>query len=209
MALPRLLPIALLTALAVAVAAPAASAHTAVFSADNKVRGSVGLLNEPTSTYAVTGLDVCFTQNTAASPRPAINVANPGDFAATLKAPSGATFTAAVEVPFGKPNCLTFEDPLVLTEPGQYLVDLSGRINGTTIDVKDIKAGGNVTARDDITFPAKVASDEELQDRIASLESKVAALQAEKSSDKKGAPAPIGALTFVLLAVLAAGRRLR
>jgi hypothetical protein len=207
----RLSPIALLTALALLLAVPAASAHTAVFSDDDKVRGSVGLLNEPVSTYAVTGLDVCFTENTAA-PRAPIDGIDAADFTATLRSPSGASHTAALEIPFGKANCLTFETPLVLTEEGQYLVDLQGTLNGTTIDVKDIKAGGEVIAREEITFPAQVSSDETLQERIRLLESKVEALQDEESGGddgEKGAPAPVAAMTFVLLAVLAAVRRLR
>jgi hypothetical protein len=209
MAHPRLLPIVLLTALAVTLATPAASAHTAIFSDDDKVRGSVGLLNEPVSTYAVTGLDVCFTQNSAA-PRAPIAVSDAEAFTATLRSPSGETHSAPLEIPFGRANCLTFETPLVLTEPGQYLVDLTGSINGTTFDVKDIKAGGEVVAREEITFPAEVAGDKELQDRIAALESKVEALQDDESGDdEKGAPAPVAAMTFLLLAVLAAVRRLR
>lgn len=200
MAPARLVRLALLTALAVALAAPAATAHTAVFSADNKVRGSVGLLNEPVSTYAVTGLDLCFSQNTGA-PRAPVNVTDAGDFSATLRSPSGAAHSVALEVPFGKPNCLTFETPLVLTEPGQYLVDLAGSINGTTFDVKDVKAGGEVIAREEITFPATVASDEDLEARIAALEA--------AGDDDKGIPAPAAALTFLLLAMLAAARRLR
>ena len=208
MAAPRLLRTALLTALVLVVAAPAASAHSAVFSADEKVRGSIGLLNEPTSTYAVTGLDACFTQNTAASPRPPINIPDADndnkpdaetDFQATLTSPSGQVFEAPLEIPFGRDNCVTFEDPLVLTEPGQYLVDIFGRINGTVIDAKGVKAGGEVIAREEITFPAKVTSDEDLEARIAALE----------ADSEKGIPAPAAALTFAVLAVLAAVRRLR
>ena len=200
MARPSLLPIALLTALAVALAAPAATAHTTVFSADERVRGSIGLLNEPVSTYAVTGLDVCFSQNTAA-PRAPVDVADPADFTATLRSPNGETHSVAVEVPFGRPNCLTFETPLVLTEPGQYHVDLTGSINGTTLDVKDAKAGGEVIPREEITFPATVSSDEDLEARIAALE--------VADDDERGIPAPAAALVFVLLAGLAAVRRLR
>lgn len=204
----RPLPVVLIAALALAVAAPAASAHTAIFSADNRVRGSVGLLNEPTSTYAVTGLDVCFTQNTAA-PRAPVDVVA-ANFTATLTAPSGAAHQAPLEVPFGKPNCLTFEDPMVLTEPGQYLVDLTGTLNGTTVSVTDVKAGSEVIAREEITFPATVASDEILEERIRLLENKVEALQGEAGDGgERGAPAPVAALTFVLLAALAAVRRLR
>lgn len=207
MALSRLASLGLLTALAVALLAPMAAAHTAVYSADNRVRGSIGLLNEPVSTYAVTGLDVCFSENTAA-PRAPIAIANPGDFTATLKSPSGKTHTATLEVPFGRANCLTFEHPMVLTEPGQYLVDLSGILNGTTIDVTDIKAGGEVIDRGEITFPEALASDAEMQQRITALEAKVASLEAD-GGDGRGIPAPAAALTFVLLAVLAATRRLR
>jgi hypothetical protein len=198
MALPRHSQLALLAALALALAAPAASAHTAVFSADEKVRGSIGLLNEPVSTYAVTGLDVCFSENTGA-PRAPVAVADAADFTVTLRAPSGAVHSAAVEVPFGRPNCLTFETPLVLTEPGQYLVDLSGSINGTTFDVKGVNAGGKVLPRENITFPDTVSSDADLEARIAALE----------AASDKGIPAPAAALTFALLAVLAAVRRLR
>jgi hypothetical protein len=184
MAAARLLRTALLTAFLLALA-------------DERVRGSVGLLNEPVSTYAVTGLDVCFSQNTAA-PRKAVNVTDPSAFTVTLRSPSGETHAAAVEVPFGRPNCLVFDRPLVLTEPGQYLVDLVGSINGTTFDVKDIEAGGEVIAREQITFPTRVSSDEDLEARIAALE----------ADGEKGIPAPAAALTFALLAVLAAVRRL-
>jgi hypothetical protein len=127
-----------------------------------------------------------------------------------LTAPSGANHTAALVVPSGRTNCLTFARQLVLTEPGQYLVALSGVLNGTTIDVTGVNAGGVVIDRAELTFPATVASDAELQDRIAALESKVATLEAGGSGDgEKGAPAPAAALTLVLLAVLAAARRLR
>jgi hypothetical protein len=213
MARARLTSALLLTALAVALLAPVASAHTEVFSADHRVRGSVGLLNEPVSTYAVTGLDVCFTHATAAPRAPLPKgIVNPGNFTATLTSPSGKTHTALLEVPFGRDNCLTFEDPLVLTEPGQYLMKMSGLLNGTSIDFTDIKAGGVVVAREEITFPAVVDSDEQLQARITALEAKVASMEADEAShddDEKGAPAPVAGMTFVLLAVLAAARRLR
>lgn len=208
MAIPRLLPVALLTTLALVVAAPAATAHSAIFSADEKVRGSIGLLNEPVSTYAVTGLDACFSQNTAATPRPPVNIPDADndnvpdaetEFQATLTSPSGDVFEAALEIPFGRDNCVTFEHPLVLTEPGQYLVDIFGRLNGTIIDSKAVLAGGEVIAREEITFPANVSSDQDLERRIAALE----------ADSDKGIPAPAAALTFALLAALAAVRRLR
>lgn len=198
--------------------APAASAHTAVFSADNKVRGSVGLLNEPVSTYAVTGLDVCFSQNTATTPRPAVNVGNAGALTATLRAPDGTVHEADLEVPFGRPNCVTFADPLVLTQPGQYSVDLAGSINGTTFDAKDIAAGGAVLDRGNITFPATgVLSDVQLADRIAALEARIATLEqdlaaaeAERQDERRDnqfAPGAPAALLMVGLAAFVALRR--
>lgn len=196
--------------LAFALVLPTAHAHTAIHSADGKVRGSVGLLDEPVSTYMVTGLDVCFTQNTTTTPRPAVNVADASAFTARLRAPSGAVHTADVQVPFGRPNCLAFAEPLVLTEPGQYLVDLSGSINGTTFAVAGIKAGGAVIDRGNITFPAAgVASDDELQRRVVALESRLADLENAPQDDGEAfAPgAPAAWLLAGLVALAAFARR--
>lgn len=194
---------------------PAASAHTAVFSADDQVRASVGLLNEPVSTYTVTGLDVCFSQNTASSPRPAVNVGNAGAFTARLMAPDGAVHEADLEIPFGRPNCITFTDPLVLTKPGQYTIDLAGSINGTTFDAKGVLAGGAVLDRSNITFPhTGVLSDVQLAERIAALESRIAGLEqdlaaaeADKDDASEFAPGAPAALLLVGLAAFAALRR--
>lgn len=208
-------------ALAIALAAtailltPAASAHTAVFSADDQVRASVGLLNEPVSTFAVTGLDVCFSQNTASSPRPAVNVGNAGAFTARLTAPDGAVHEADLEIPFGRPNCLTFADPLVLTKAGQYTLDLAGSINGTTFDAKGVLAGGPVIDRGNITFPdTDVPSEIELAQRIAALDARIAGLEqdlaaaeADKDDASEFAPGAPAALLLVGLAAFAALRR--
>jgi hypothetical protein len=192
---------------------PAATAHTPVFSADGKVRGSVGLLNEPVSTYAVTGLDVCFTQNTAA-PRRAVNVTDASAFTARLTAPDGSIHEADLEVPFGKPNCLTFVDPVVLTRPGQYTIDLDGAINGTTFDVRGIKAGSPVIDRANLTFPdAGVQSDAQQAARLAALEARIATLEQDlaeaqaEDDDGKFAPGAPAALLLVGLAAFAAWRR--
>lgn len=205
------LPAVLLAAIAVLM--PVASAHTAIGSADGKVRASVGLLNEPVSTYAVTGLDICFTQNVTTSPRPPVAVGNAGAFVATLHAPNGATHAADLEVPFGRTNCLTFADPLVLTQPGQYTVDLQGSINGTTVTATGIKAGGEVADRAALTFPdAAVPNDKELDGKVAALQAKLDALQArldamdaeEESDEGKFAPPAPATLLMVGLAGLVA-----
>jgi hypothetical protein len=207
---------AVLLAVTLAFLAPSVTAHSAIFSADQQVRASVGLLNEPVSTYAVTGLDVCFTQNTTTSPRPPVAVTNAGDFTALLHAPNGATHAADLEVPFGKPNCLTFSDPLVLTLPGQYTLDLSGSINGTTISGTLVKAGGEVVDRATLTFPdAGVPDDKALDEKVSGLQSRLAALesrttaiedgQAQSDSDEgKFAPAPTSTILMLGLAGLVA-----
>src|SRR5688572_14506283 len=119
MAFPRLQALLLLAALAAAVI-PAASAHSPAYSADDKVRASIGLLNEPVSTYMSTGLDICFTQNTTTSPRPAITVTDLTALTATLKSPDGKAFSRDLGNQFGRAGCVTFNTPLVLTRPGQY-----------------------------------------------------------------------------------------
>lgn len=191
------------------IAAPLASAHTAVYSADGNVRASVGLLNEPVSTYAVTGLDVCFSENTT-SPRPPVNVGNPGAFTATLTAPDGTVHAADLEIPFGKPNCLTFADPMVLTQPGQYLVALTGSINGTTFAATGIKAGGEVLDRAALTFPNQgIASNLDLMNQMTALQARLAAVEAEQAKEEgQFAPgAPLAALTILLAALVAVRRR--
>lgn len=206
---PRLLRSAALAALALAVFLPAASAHTSVFSADGKVRVVVGQLNEPVSTYAVSGLDVCFQENTTAR-APIANV-NAGGLTAVLRAPNAAELKQDLKAQFGRPGCFTFSEPYVLTQPGQYVVDLSGTVNGSAVAVKDVKAGGAVVDRSDITFPdASVPSDAELQGKVAALEARISALEAghQDSGDKKS-PAPVAAWMMVGLAALAAARRLR
>lgn len=169
----------LVAALCLVLTVPAASAHTSIFSADDRVRASAGLLSEPTSTYAVTGLDLCFTQNnTARTPITGTNL-NPGALTVVLKAPNGETHTSVLSVPFGRANCVVFETPLVLTMPGQYVLDISGQINGTSFSETNVKAGGAVRDRANITFPQEgVIADHESQARIQQLESDMAAMQA-------------------------------
>jgi hypothetical protein len=205
----RLLRAAALLALALAATVPAASAHTSVFSADGKVRVVVGQLNEPVSTYAVSGLDVCFQENTTA--RAPIAGINAGTLHATLRAPGGANLTQDLKAQFGRAGCFTFSEPYVLTQPGQYVVDLTATINGSAVAVKNVAAGGAVVDRADITFPdASVPSNAELQAKVTALEGRLAALEAEHqdSGDKKS-PAPVAAWMMVGLAALAAARRLR
>lgn len=204
---PRSLAFAL-AALALVALAPAASAHTSVFSADGKVRVVVGQLNEPVSTYAVSGLDVCFQENTTA--RAPIQGINPGAIAATLRAPNGAELKQDLKAQFGRAGCFTFSEPYVLTQPGQYVADLAATINGSAVDVKNVAAGGAVVDRSDITFPdSSVASNKDLEAKVAALEARIATLEKPGSDDDKKSPSPVAAWMMVGLAALAAVRRLR
>ncbi|MEA3191431.1 MAG: hypothetical protein QOD77_2013 [Thermoplasmata archaeon] len=215
----------LLLATALLVLAPVASAHTTVTSADGKVRMVVGLLNEPVVTYSKTGLDVCFTNNTAA--REPLTV-NPGDLTATLVSPGGKTLQLPLRTQFGRAGCYQFEEPFILTEPGQYVVDLVGTASGSALNAQDVKAGGSVLPQGNITFPADVPDLAVLESRVAamqaqmqamnqthatkvqSMESRIKALEAKLADeDSKGAPMPTGVLVLamVLGAAMLARRR--
>lgn len=223
----RVLTGALLVAVALALLAPAASAHTAIFSTDGKVRGSIGLLNEAVVTYSKTGLDACFTENVtvvAPATRPPVAV-NPGNLTATLRAPNGQTLTMGLAAQFGRTGCVSFTEPLVLTQPGQYLMDISGSVNGSLISSTGVLAGGAVEDLGNVTFPdATIKTNIELQATIDSLTAQLTALQgrlvavetaqaehesAAKDSDGRFAPGAPTALIIVGLAALVAARRVR
>lgn len=210
---------------------PAAGAHTPAYSADNKVKASIGLLNEPVVVDATSGADICFTSNDAAgTPIPIVdafgkrNNTLANHFKVELVAPSGQRFTEDVQVQFAKTHCITFLHPQVLSQPGQYVIDLTMQgalqFNGTTFNALGIKAGGAVQERGNVTFPdADVPSAQALQDKVAALEARIGALesdlaaaQARADEEKKddagqfasGAPA---ALLMVGLAAFVALRR--
>lgn len=206
MGIPRPLLLAALVACAAVLLAPSLVAHTSVFSADGKVRVVVGQLNEPVSTYAVSGLDVCFQHNTTARPAIASADIRPDELVATLRSPDGHELTNGLRAQFGRPGCYTFEEPYVLTRPGQYVVDLTGLVNGTAVAFSSITAGGPVVDRADITFPDEVASAADLESRLAALEAR---MEVADDGDGKGAPAPTAALLVVGLGLLAVVRRFR
>jgi hypothetical protein len=204
-----------LLAIAALATLPAASAHTAAYSTDGKVRASVGFLNEPVVTYKDTGLDVCFTQNQTASPRTPIGDLNAGALSATLTAPNGQTLHKDLTTQFGRPGCVTFRDPLVLTQAGVYHLDLSGAINGTTYALTGIVVGSTagIGERASVTFPdAGVPTNLDLKASVDSLAGRLDALETKVDA----APAPthkspgvMPAFLLVSLALLAAARRLR
>jgi hypothetical protein len=206
----RSLPLALVLALLLA---PAAAAHTSVFSSDGKYRIVVGQLGEPVVTYAKTGLDLCIQMNTTARP-PAPGV-NPGALTATLVSPGGERLSQPLTVQFGRSGCFQFQDPYILTEPGQYTVDLQGSINGTAVDLRGVEAGGAVDDLAALTFPAtSVPTLEQLalakaeKAELEALRARVAALEARPAGNQES-PLPAALAVAGLLGALALAMRRR
>jgi len=203
--------VALLVAL---VLAPAASAHTSVFSSDAKYRVVIGLLEEPVVTYQKTGLDLCFQANTTA--RAPVTV-NPGGLTATLVSPDGKRLTQELRAQFGRTGCYQFQDPFVLTVPGQYNVELSGDVNGTQVAFAGVAAGGPVKDSGMLSFPNDDPTPAELsaslqakadKAELEALRVRVQALeQGGSETQAKGAPFPALAALVAVLGLAVALRR--
>jgi opacity protein-like surface antigen len=203
--LPRL---AALAALALVLAAPAASAHEVVNTADGQVRIVVGQLAEPVITFQKTGLDLCFTQNDVA--RTALANVNPGNLTATLAAPNGQTLSMALRGQHGRTGCFQFQEPYVPTMAGQYTVDVVGSVNGSAVDIRAVNAGGAVQDASDLTFPdSEVVDALALEAQVRALETRLAALERAGDDEENSIPSPAAALLIVGLAVLAALSRMR
>lgn len=140
--------------------AQAAAAHSTVHSSDGRYRIVVGQLEEPVVTHAKTGLDLCFTLNNTARTPVSVDTAAFEDplGRVTLVSPDGEELSMPLRAQFGRPGCYQFEEPYVLTQPGQYTVSLRGQLNGTPLDFSGIEAGGAVIDQDEIRFPAANAA---------------------------------------------------
>lgn len=221
----RIWAIALLAAL---LTVPLASAHNEYETDDGKYRVVVGQLNEPTVTWSKTGLDLCFQQlppgemDEEAEGAPL--TVNTGSLTVTLTAPNNKTLSQPLRGQFGRPGCYQFQDPYVLTVPGQYKVDMTGSINGTPVAFHGMLAGGAVKDQVALTFPdggaptnldlssesaalknrvdTLEASNKELSQRVKALETKASA------TPSKGASAlPVVGLVLAVLAVALIRRR--
>lgn len=215
----RIVPLLVAVALA---SLPAASAHSSVESSDGKYEFVIGLLNEPVVTYAKTGLDMCVKQMPANHDEleaqgktvegTAVNI-DAGALTATLKSPDGKTLSQPLKGQYGRTGCYQFQNPFVLTMPGQYTVDVTGTVNGTAISFKDVKAGGAVGNESALTFPAtnvqsleslsakntdQAAQIAKLQQDLATLKTQVNSMKASQTSSK-GAPSASVALILVVL----------
>lgn len=208
--------IALVTLAALLLVAPAA-AHTSVFSPDGKYRAVVGLLEEPVVTYQKTGLDLCFQANNTA--RAPLSAVNPGGLTATLVSPDGERLTQELRSQFGRPGCFSFQDPIVLTMPGQYTVDLEGDVNGTMVDFTGVLAGGAVKDLGIVQFPnddpttAELASelvahgDAATKAELEALRARVQALESKPAAEPRDAPMPALLAVLAVLGIAVALRR--
>jgi hypothetical protein len=145
--------------------APVAEAHSSVFTTDGRYRLVIGLLNEPVVTGQKSGLDLCVQMNDTA--RTPLDIKVLDTVTVTLTAPDGQTLQKGLGVQFGRPGCFQFVTPQILTVPGQYLVAVTGTINGTTVDFHGVKAGGAVQDADAVSFPVPGPG---LESRVSNLE---------------------------------------
>lgn len=190
--------------------APAATAHTTVVSGDGKVRIVVGQLDEPVVTHQKTGLDLCFTQNNTA--RTPLSI-HPGDFESptgrvVLRSPSGQELAQSLHSQPGRAGCYQFADPYLLTEPGQYVVDLKGIVNGTAVAFTALAAGEAVQDSGTLAFPDDLDADQQaFSQDLDALAVRVADLEAANQT-KPSEFAP-GASVALLVGVVALAARLR
>lgn len=200
---------ALLIGLCLVLFAAPAVAHTSYVTPDENIRIVVGNLNEPITTYVKTGLDLHLYHNDAG--RTPLSGVQPGAMRAILIAPDNTTMEQDLQFQHGSTHKYTFSKPYTLTVPGQYVLRLSGTINGTAV-AADINVAGPVESIEASAFPTPIVANDVLATQIADLESTVADLEtrlAAAESKSKSLPGP--GLPILLAAIaavaLAATRR--
>lgn len=164
--------------------APAASAHTTVTTPDGKYFVTVGNLNEPITTFVKTGLDLVVRANNSG-----VRGAGIGGLQltlnATLLAPNAKTLSQPLRAQFGVAGGYSFSEPYFLTQPGEYFLRLTGKINQTTVNFDRILVGsGPIPSMDALHFPDSVSTPKEIEDRLAALEAENAALKADVAALK-------------------------
>jgi hypothetical protein len=213
----RTLALAALALLLLAAAAPA-TAHKTAYSSDNKIRIVWGFLNEPAVTMTKNGLDLRIVDNATAYNIPELQ----STLNVSIRYGDDTHAFTDLAGQFGKPGYYT--GTITPTKAGLYTLHVSGTVNGTTIDM-DIPAQHEIEAIEDTYFPEMDAPGDTaaLQQRVADLEAKVAALDAklktqattptdtttQPSSTTKPAPGFEAALGLGALAAVAAVLALR
>lgn len=198
----RLVPLGVLAAL---LAASAASAHTTAPVAGGAYCVTAGNLNEPVTTYVKTGLELIIREGlgagTCASDDRGADVTGAHEsLEATLIAPSGAELTQALQPQFGTVGRYTFEEPYVLTEPGEYHVHVTGTLGDQAVDETILVGSGPVPDWSDHTFPALgLPTMQEIDGRLSALEAHM-----HEGDDEDSSIPGIGVLWVMTIAMVGA-----
>jgi len=158
-------------------AIPTASAHATSYTPDGKIKFVYGHLNEPAYTFTKTGLDLGIYDNATGGPISGLESVdhdgklNPKIETWYVYAGQTLELTDGFKAQFGQPGKYTY--PITFTKPGAYSLRIKGTINGTAVD-QTLAPAHPIEALDDIMWPEKVASNDDLDQRLTTLESKVA-----------------------------------
>lgn len=196
---------------ALLLALPAASAHATVLTDDEAYYLTVGNLNEPTTTFMNTGLDLIVRVNDDGEPGEEVPDLHQ-TLTATIVAPDGTEKSMDLRTQHGAVGRYSFAEPYYLTQPGQYHLRLVGNIGDTQVD--DVyRISEEVPDIRDAWFPDQdVPTLADLQQQVADLEGQVADLESRLAAletgtpDQEGrqsAPGPAAALLVLVLLCVA------
>lgn len=200
--------LAALAALAV-LAAPTAAAHATKTTGDGKFKITWGWVEEPATTYSSNALDLRIVD---AATGAGIGDLEKANLTVRLHHADDEMVFAALRTQFGKgAGNYTSSEPITPTAPGLYTLHVSGKIDGTDVDI-EIAANHDLAGIEETYWPEKPGTDAELEARIAQLEAKVQALEAKAQSQSQtttpvtsqttpDAPVPALGLLGVLAAV--------
>lgn len=184
-------PMILILALAVAAVslAPTAAAHASATSTDGKIKVTWGWTTEPALSDTPNGLDLVlrYAENNSGV------VGVPADaLTVTLMYGEESLTLESIQPQRGREaeGRYTGPEPITPSASGLYVLKVAGTVEGSEIDL-EIPATHEVPSMSSTYFPPMQTSDSDtsaLEDRIADLESKVAALEA-KATTQSNTPA--------------------
>lgn len=216
------LALAIVGMLAVA-SAGSAEAHKTTYSADGKIKIVWGFLDEPAVTMTKTGLDLILTDNATGAP---IDGVTSSSLTVEMHKGDAEWQFKDFGAQYGQHGRYT--GVITLTEPGLYVLHLTGTINGTDLGPDGIEIPGAHPVEDinDTYFPPRNSTDTsatiaKLQSDVKALQDAVAALNAKAETRSttpatvspaptKRAPGPeagVGSLAVGAAALAISGRR--